>query len=99
VAVPSVASDTFAPLSRRETNVTIEDTRTRLILLVAAAVVALALLWSAAESHYRSCVTAAQARFPATPVSAASGRETGPLKLSFVEERQDAVDDCSRLPL
>ena len=78
---------------------TIEDRRTRLTLLVAAAVAALALLWGAGESHFRSCVAAAEARFPATPVSALSTRETGPLKLSFVTERQEAVDDCSRLPL
>lgn len=78
---------------------TIEDRRTRLTLVVAAAVAALALLWGASESHYRSCVAAAQARFPATPVSALSTRETGPLKLSFVSERQEAVDDCGRLPI
>jgi hypothetical protein len=78
---------------------TIEDRRTRLTLLVAAAVAALALLWGASESHYRSCVTAAQARYPATPVSALSTRETGPLKLSFVRERQAAVDECGRLPI
>ena len=78
---------------------TVEDRRTRLLLLIAAGVVAFALLWSAAESHYRSCVTAAEARFPATPVSAASGAQTGPLKLSFVEERQEAVEECGRMPL
>lgn len=78
---------------------TIEDKRTRLTVLGAAVVAALALLWSAGESHYRSCVAAAQARYPATPVSALSSRETGPLKLSFVRERQNAVEDCGRLPI
>ena len=78
---------------------TIADRRPRLTLLVAAVVAEISLLWGAGESHYRSCVAAAQARYPATPVSALSTRETGPLKLSFVRERQNAVDECGRLPI
>ena len=76
----------------------LDDRQVRLALTIAAAVVALSMLWGAMESHYQSCVSAAQARFPATPVSALSGEETGPLKLSFVVERQRAVRDCGRLP-
>lgn len=77
----------------------LDDGKTRLALAIAAAVVAVALLWGAMESHYSACVTAAEARFPAVPVSALNGRETGPLKLSFLTERQEAVDECGRLPI
>jgi hypothetical protein len=77
----------------------LEDRRLRLALLIAAAIVVIALFWGAMESHYRSCVDSAEARFPAVPVSALTGEETGPLKLSFVTERQAAVDGCGRLPL
>ena len=75
-----------------------DDKRVRTTLLATAAVLMLCLLWGAGESHYRSCVMAAEARFPGVPVSALTTRETGPLKLSFVEERQRAVADCDRLP-
>jgi hypothetical protein len=30
------------------------------------------------------------------PVSAFTGRATGPLKVSYVEERTAALDDCGR---
>jgi hypothetical protein len=69
----------------------------RIAVVVAVAVAALSALWGASESHYRSCVAAAQARFPAVPVSAFSGRGVGPVKVSFVKERTAAVDDCHRL--
>jgi hypothetical protein len=62
------------------------------IVLVVVSIVVLAL-----ESRYRSCVAAAQARYPAVAVSAFSTRTTGPVKVSFVRERQRAVDDCHRL--
>jgi hypothetical protein len=76
-----------------------EDGRLRLAAIVALALITLSVLWGAMESHYRSCVAAAEARFPAVPVSALASRETGPLKLSFVRERQQAVGDCGRLPI
>lgn len=65
---------------------------------IAVAAIALAVVWMAGESHYRSCVAKAEAEFPAAPVSAfADGTsDVGPLKLSFVEERAAAVDDCPR---
>ncbi len=67
-----------------------------------AAVVALTLLTLsvvviALEARYRSCLTAAEAKYPAVAVSAFNTRSTGPVKVSFVEERQRAVDDCGRL--
>lgn len=62
------------------------------LTLITISVVVLAL-----ESRYRSCVSAAEAKYPAVAVSAFSTRATGPLKVSFVGERQRAVDDCGRL--
>ena len=75
------------------------DARLRLVIPIAVLLAALALVWSAMESHYRSCVSAAEARYPAAPVSALTGQQTGPLKLSFVVERQRAVESCGRLPI
>jgi hypothetical protein len=66
-------------------------------LLVAAVLAALALLWMASEAHVSSCVEKAEAKFPATPVSAFNGKATGPLKVSFVKERTAAVEDCGRI--
>jgi archaellum component FlaF (FlaF/FlaG flagellin family) len=77
----------------------IEDRRLNLTLMVAAVIITLAVLWGASESHYSSCVAAAQARYPAVPVSALTTKVTGPLKLSFVKERQKAVGDCSHVPI
>jgi hypothetical protein len=48
------------------------------------------------ESRYRSCIARAEARYPAVAVSAFTGRATGPLKVSFVDERARALDDCGR---
>jgi hypothetical protein len=48
------------------------------------------------ESRYRSCIARAEAAFPAVPVSAFTGRATGPLKVSYVNERTAALDDCGR---
>ena len=62
--------------------------------LIAAALVVIALLWTASEMHYRGCVEKAQAKFPAVPVSAFAGKQTGPLKVSFVSQRAKAVDEC-----
>ena len=59
---------------------------------------AVALLWSAGEAHYRGCVAEAAARYPPIAVSAFSGRQTGPLKVAYDEERASALDDCGRLP-
>ena len=77
----------------------LDDRRARLTLLVAVVLITIAALWGAMESHYRSCVAAAEARFPAVPVSAVNGEQTGPLKLSFLTERQEAVEECGRLPI
>jgi hypothetical protein len=48
------------------------------------------------ESRYRSCIARAAAEFPAVPVSSFNQAETGPLKVSFVEERARALDECGR---
>jgi hypothetical protein len=48
------------------------------------------------ESRYRSCIARAEAEFPAVPVSSFNQRATGPLKVSFVEERARALDACGR---
>ena len=76
----------------------LDDRRVRLALFAMAVLITLAAVWGAMESHYRSCVASAEARFPAVPVSAVNGEETGPLKLSFLTERQEAVERCGRLP-
>jgi hypothetical protein len=70
--------------------------RAGLGLAIFALVATLALVWMAGESHYKSCVAAASAKFPAVPVSAFNGSATGPLKVSFTSERQKAVSDCHR---
>ena len=64
--------------------------------VVAAIVVALCGVLLVGESRYRSCIARAEARYPAVPVSAFTGRATGPLKVSFVDERARALDDCGR---
>ena len=74
-----------------------EGSRLGVALVVAAVVAALALVWMASEAHVASCVDKAEAKFPATPVSAFNGKTTGPLKVSFVKERQSAVEDCGRI--
>jgi hypothetical protein len=65
-------------------------------LVAAAVVVALCAVVLVGESRYRSCIARAEARYPAVPVSAFTGRATGPLKVSFVDERARALDDCGR---
>jgi len=74
-------------------------TLTGRVLLASVVLITLSALWLAGESHYRSCVSAASARYPSTPVSAFTGKDTGPLKVAFVNERQKAVDGCHRLPV
>lgn len=68
------------------------------IAAVSLAIGALALLWSAGEAHFRSCVEESSARYPPIAVSAFSGEQTGPLKVAYDEERADALASCSRLP-
>jgi hypothetical protein len=48
------------------------------------------------EARYRSCIARAEAEFPAVPVSSFNQRATGPLKVSFVEERARALGQCGR---
>ncbi len=76
--------------------ITMRRGRTGIAIVLSVAVATLSLVWMAGESHYKSCIAAANANFPAVPVSALSGTQTGPLKLSFTEERQAAVNKCHR---
>jgi hypothetical protein len=48
------------------------------------------------EARYRSCIARAEAEFPGVPVSSFNQRATGPLKVSYVEERARALDGCGR---
>jgi len=66
-------------------------------VIVAAVVVALCAVLLVGEARYRNCIAKAEARYPAVPVSAFTGRATGPLKVSFVDERARALDDCGRV--
>jgi hypothetical protein len=63
-----------------------------------ALLVASVALWRlAAETGERACIERASARFPGVPVSAFVTKDrtaTGPLKLSYIEERQAAVAKC-----
>jgi hypothetical protein len=74
-------------------------------LLVVAVLIAAIGIWkvamatsdSADATEKRACIEAAQARYPAVSVSAFVTRDrsvSGPLKLSFVKERQRAVAAC-----
>lgn len=69
--------------------------------MIAAAIVAVVVVLFAVlalgEMRYRSCLARAATEFPAIPVSAFSGRATGPLKVSYVQERAAALDECGRL--
>jgi hypothetical protein len=62
--------------------------------LIAVALIVIALLWAANGLNTQACVDKAQARYPPVPVSAFTGRDTGPLKVSFTKERSEAVDGC-----
>lgn len=71
----------------------------RLVLggvVAVAALVACAILL-VGEARYRSCIAAAEVRYPAVAVSALNSRTTGPLKVSFVNERARAIDACGRV--
>jgi hypothetical protein len=76
------------------------DTRRRstaaIAVVAAAVVVTVCAIVLVGETRYRSCIARAEARYPAVPVSAFTGRATGPLKVSFVDERARALDDCGR---
>ena len=68
-----------------------------LVIAIASVVAAVALWKTAGATDDRACIEAAQARYPATGVSAfvtRDRRDTGPIKLSFAAERQKAVDAC-----
>ena len=65
-------------------------------MVAAVVIVALCAVLLLGESRYRSCIDRAEARYPAVPVSSFTGRATGPLKVSFVDERARALDDCGR---
>jgi hypothetical protein len=65
------------------------------VALLAVAVLLLLLFYG--EARYRSCIARAEAEFPAVPVSSFNQAGTGPLKVSFVEERARALDGCGRL--
>jgi hypothetical protein len=65
------------------------------VALLAAAVLFALLFYG--EARYRSCIARAEAEFPAVPVSSFNQAGTGPLKVSFVEERARALDGCGRI--
>ena len=68
-----------------------------LVIAIASVVAAVALMKTAGATDKRACVEAAAARYPAVGVSAfvtESRRDTGPIKLSFVAEREKAVKAC-----
>jgi hypothetical protein len=67
------------------------------VAVVSMALIGIGLIWLASEAHYSGCVARANAEFPAVPVSAFAGSRTatGPVKVSFVQERAKAVKDCS----
>lgn len=72
--------------------------RAALLGVIAVAVILLACaVLATLEMRYRSCIARAEAAYPAVPVSALTTQDTGPLKVSFVEERQRALNDCGRL--
>ena len=69
-----------------------------LVACVALVVGAIGVWRLASETGERACVERAEARYPTVAVSAYGAPRTrpgsGPLKLSFVAERQRAVADC-----
>ena len=67
------------------------------VIAIASIVAAIALWKTAGATDERACIEAAQAKYPAVGVSAfvtRDRRDTGPIKLSYVTDRQKAVDDC-----
>ena len=68
-----------------------------LVLAIAGVIVAVAVWRLAGETGVRACIEAAEAKYPAVPVSAFVTRDrsaTGPLKVSYIRERARAVDAC-----
>lgn len=68
-----------------------------LVIAITSIFITIALWRNADATHERACIEAANARFPAVGVSAfvtRDRRETGPIKLSYVTERQRAVNRC-----
>jgi hypothetical protein len=65
-------------------------------VVAAAVVVAICAVLLVGESRYRSCIARAEARYPAVPVSAFTGRAPGPLMVSLVTARGRALHDCGR---
>ncbi len=68
-----------------------------LVIAISAIVAAIALWRTAGATDERACIEAASAKYPPVGVSAfvtRDRRDTGPIKLSYVNERQRAVDAC-----
>jgi hypothetical protein len=65
-------------------------------VIAAAVVVIVCAVLVVGEARYRSCIARAEAEYPAVPVSSFTGENTGPLKVSFVNERTRALDECGR---
>ena len=66
------------------------------LVVIAAAVISSVALWHLGSAAGRqACIADAVGRYPAVPVSAFSGAQTGPLKLSFLNELQKAVAACN----
>ena len=70
-------------------------TATRIVVIAAAVISSVALWQLGSAAGRQACIADAVGRFPAVPVSAFSGAQTGPLKLSFLNERQKAVAACN----
>jgi hypothetical protein len=70
---------------------------TRTVVVAAILVIGLVAILALGEMRLRTCIQRAEARYPAVPVSAFTGQDTGPVKVSYVRERADAVDECGRL--
>ena len=67
------------------------------VIAIVGLIVAIGVWRIGSETSERACIEAAQARYPAVSVSAFVTRDrsaSGPLKLSFVRERQRAVAEC-----
>ena len=67
--------------------------------LLSLAAIAVALFMAQGAMGEQNCIRKAEARFPTVPVSAFEeggrpGGGTGPLKVSFSEEREKAVQAC-----
>ena len=98
-AIPADPYATNAAAGSTSHAIAARDSKVRLVLTVIVTVL-FALLalsfWQASVSlSKQACISEAVARFPAVPVSAYNGSQTGPLKLSFVTQRQQAISGCS----